>query len=65
MEKLLDEKTAAELLGMSVEFLQGNRYRRGGDFIPFIRVGRRAVRYRMADLEKAMENRLQTAPAGK
>jgi hypothetical protein len=65
MEKLMDEKTAAELLGMSVEFLQGNRHRRGNDFILFVRIGRRAVRYRERDLEKAIENRLQTVKVGK
>jgi len=60
MEKLIDEKLAAEILGMSVEYLQGNRYRRGNDFIPFIRIGRRAVRYRTEDLTKVIKNRLQS-----
>lgn len=60
MEKLVDEKQAAEILGLSVDYLQGNRYRRGKDFIPVVRIGRRAVRYRLEDLQKVINARLDT-----
>lgn len=60
MEKLIGEKQAAEILGLTDDYLQGNRYRRGNDFIPFVRIGRRAVRYRLEDLQKVINARLDT-----
>lgn len=61
-EGLLNEKEAAIFLKVSPEFLQGDRWR--GATIPFIRVGRRGVRYRQSDLDKYIESRVQPAVAG-
>lgn len=56
-EALLNEKEAAVFLRVSPEFLQGDRYR--GATIPFVRIGRRGVRYRQSDLDKYIESRVQ------
>ncbi|MEW8426128.1 MAG: helix-turn-helix domain-containing protein [Candidatus Thiodiazotropha sp.] len=45
---LLDTSQAAQYLGVSKAFLERDRW--AGARIPFIKVGARAVRYRMADL---------------
>ena len=47
--KLLTTKQAAEHLGVSMAFLERDRW--AGARIPFVKVGARAVRYRMNDLE--------------
>ena len=47
--KLLTTKQAAEHLGVSMAFLERDRW--AGARIPFIKVGTRAVRYSMGDLE--------------
>lgn len=47
MESLLDERAAAQFLGVSVQFLQQDRHK--GARIPFVKVGR-AVRYQPDDL---------------
>ena len=59
MNKLLDEKQAAALLNVSVKSLQGWRYRGGGP--KFVKIGRRLVRYTMADLEAFVLARLRTS----
>jgi len=46
---LLSTGEAAQFLDVSKAFLERDRW--AGARIPFIRVGSRAVRYRMADLE--------------
>ncbi len=46
--KLLDTKQAAALIGMSVAFLERDRW--AGARIPYIKIGARAVRYRESDL---------------
>ena len=46
---LLNEKAAAEWLGMSLRWIQGSRVT--GDGPPFVRIGR-SVRYRPRDLEE-------------
>lgn len=46
--KLLSTKEAAEILGVSIAFLERDRW--AGAKVPFIKVGSRAVRYRMSDL---------------
>jgi hypothetical protein len=46
--KLLCEKTAAKMLGLSTSTLQKARVR--GDGIPYIKLGH-AVRYRLQDIE--------------
>lgn len=45
---LLDTKQAAALIGMSVAFLERDRW--AGARIPYIKIGARAVRYRLNDL---------------
>lgn len=46
--KLLKTKEAADYLGVSMAFLERDRW--AGARIPFVKVGTRAVRYRMDDL---------------
>ena len=59
MNKLLDEKQAAALLNMSVKSLQAWRSRGGGQ--KFVKIGRRLVRYAMADLEAFVLDRLRSS----
>jgi excisionase family DNA binding protein len=54
-EKLLTTQEAAPILGVSVAFLERDRW--AGPQIPFIRVGSRAVRYRLSDLNGYIESR--------
>ncbi|MGA7180898.1 MAG: helix-turn-helix domain-containing protein [Thiobacillaceae bacterium] len=48
-DKLLTTKEAASFLGVSEAFLERDRW--AGARVPFIRIGSRAVRYRLSDLE--------------
>lgn len=59
--QLLDTKQAAALIGMSVAFLERDRW--AGARIPYIKVGVRAVRYRLSDLMSYIESnkRLSTS----
>ena len=59
-ENLLTTAAAAKLLSVSQAFLERDRW--AGATIPFIRVGSRAVRYRLADLEKFVSSRRSRAP---
>lgn len=61
MEPLLDERQAAEILGLSVRFLQNRRYVGGGP--PYVKISARAVRYRPSDLERWVEKHLQLSTA--
>lgn len=45
---LLTTKEAAPILGVSVAFLERDRW--AGARVPFIKIGSRAVRYRLSDL---------------
>ncbi|BBE50957.1 hypothetical protein OYT1_ch1400 [Ferriphaselus amnicola] len=45
---LLTTKEAAPILGVSVAFLERDRW--AGARVPFIKIGARAVRYRYSDL---------------
>ena len=54
-DQLLDTKQAASLLGMSVAFLERDRW--AGAKIPFVKIGERAVRYRRADLDAFIADR--------
>lgn len=54
-DKLLTTKEAAPLLGVSEAFLERDRW--AGAQVPFIRVGSRAVRYRLSDLNAFIESR--------
>lgn len=56
-EKLLRTEEAATFLGLSKAFLERDRW--AGPTIPFIRVGSRAVRYRLADLESYISGKRQ------
>ena len=61
MEKLLTTKEAARFLGVSEAFLERDRW--AGATIPFIRVGSRAVRYRVSELDAFVQSRLRTSTA--
>ena len=54
-DKLLTSKEAAPLLGVSVAFLERDRW--AGAQVPFIKVGARAVRYQLADLQAYIDSR--------
>jgi excisionase family DNA binding protein len=54
-DKLLTTKEAAPILGVSIAFLERDRW--AGAQIPFIRIGSRAVRYRLSDLNAYIESR--------
>lgn len=54
---LITTKEAAKILGVSKAFLERDRW--AGARIPFIRLGSRAVRYRLQDLEAYLESRVQ------
>lgn len=53
--QLFTTDQAASYLGVSKAFLERDRW--AGARIPFIKVGTRAVRYRLADLENYIEGR--------
>jgi len=55
-DHLLTTKQAAPILGVSKAFLERDRW--AGAKVPFIRVGSRAVRYRMSDLMSYIESRM-------
>lgn len=59
---LVTEAEAARLLQVSPRFLQLRRYRGGGP--EFVRVGARAIRYRVEDLQAWAAERLCGGPAG-
>ncbi|WP_306520674.1 AlpA family transcriptional regulator [Rheinheimera sp.] len=62
--KLLSTKDAAEVLGVSVAFLERDRW--AGARVPFVKVGSRAVRYRMSDLTSYIDGNVfqSTSQAG-
>jgi predicted DNA-binding transcriptional regulator AlpA len=51
---LLTTKQAAQILGVSVAFLERDRW--AGARVPFIKIGSRAVRYRHSDLLAYIES---------
>jgi predicted DNA-binding transcriptional regulator AlpA len=55
-DHLLTTKQAAPILGVSKAFLERDRW--AGAKVPFIKVGSRAVRYRMSDLMSYIESRI-------
>ena len=63
-EKLLTTKHAARFLGVSEAFLERDRW--AGARIPFYRIGSRAVRYRLSDLNAYVDQqkRNNTADLG-
>lgn len=52
--QLLNTQQAAEYLGVSVAFLERDRW--AGARVPFIKVGSRAVRYQLNDLEQYVQS---------
>ena len=61
--QLLTTKQAASYLCMSAAFLERDRW--AGAKIPFLKVGSRAVRYRMEDLENFLNSRLRKSTSDK
>jgi len=57
MQQLLNTTEAANYLGVSKAFLERDRW--AGARIPFIKVGTRAVRYRLSDLDSFLERQLR------
>lgn len=55
--QLLTTIQAAQLLGVSKAFLERDRW--AGARIPFIKVGSRAVRYRLSDLNAFIEKQFR------
>ena len=53
--QLMTTAEAAEYLGVSMAFLERDRW--AGATIPFVRIGKRAVRYRTATLDDFLEKR--------
>lgn len=56
-DHLLTTKQAAPILGVSEAFLERDRW--AGARVPYIKVGSRAVRYRMSDLMTYIESRVR------
>lgn len=56
-QQLLTTKEAARYLGVSKAFLERDRW--AGARIPFIKVGNRAVRYRLGDLMRYVEDQVK------
>lgn len=52
--QLLNTQQAAEFLGVSVAFLERDRW--AGARVPFIKVGSRAARYKQSDLDQYIES---------
>jgi len=61
MDKLLTTKEAARFLGVSEAFLERDRW--AGAEIPFVRVGSRAVRYQVSELEAFVRSRVRKSTA--
>lgn len=51
---LLTTKEAAPILAVSVAFLERDRW--AGTRVPFIKIGSRAVRYRLSDLHAYIDS---------
>lgn len=54
---LLNTREAARYLGLSKAFLERDRW--AGAKVPFIKVGSRAVRYRINDLDEYIQSRVR------
>ena len=63
-EQLLNTEQAANFLGVSKAFLERDRW--AGARIPFIKIGSRAVRYTLDDLQDYIEKqrRVSTSECG-
>ena len=56
-QNLLNTKQAAQYLCVSKAFLERDRW--AGAKVPFIKVGSRAVRYRLSDLVSYLDSRIR------
>lgn len=56
-QRLLNSTQAAKYLCVSRAFLERDRW--AGSRIPFIKIGSRAVRYRLADLNEYIEQQVR------
>ena len=56
-QNLLTTSEAAEFLGVSKAFLERDRW--AGARVQFIKIGSRAVRYRLSDLEEYIEQQIR------
>ena len=59
LDRLLTTKEAAAYLGVSAAFLERDRW--AGARIAFVRIGSRAVRYRLGELENYVAGQLRTS----
>lgn len=57
--RLLRTVDAAKYLAVSKSFLDIDRLRPDGPTIPYYRLGERAIRYKISDLDEALESRRQ------
>ena len=57
--QLLNTTQAASFLGLSKAFLERDRW--AGAKVPFIKIGDRAVRYRIEDLTNYIESRIRSS----
>jgi len=55
--QILNTKEAAQYISMSKAFLERDRW--AGARIPFIKVGSRAVRYRLSDLNTYLDSQVR------
>lgn len=55
--QLLSTPQAAKFLNVSIAFLERDRW--AGAKIPFVKVGSRAVRYRLQDLQNYIDQHVQ------
>ncbi len=56
--QLLSTPQAARFLNVSIAFLERDRW--AGAKIPFVKVGSRAVRYRLQDLQNYIDQHVQS-----
>jgi len=61
--QLLKTNEAAQLLGVSKAFLERDRW--AGARVPFIKVGSRAVRYRVSDLNDYINKQVRLSTSQK
>lgn len=56
---LLTTKQAAETLGVSIAYLERDRW--AGAKVPFVKLGHRSVRYRQEDIDRFIESRIRVS----
>lgn len=57
MDKLITAREAAEMIGIASPTLAHARCTGLGDYPPFVRIGGRAIRYRVSDIQRWIEER--------